>query len=134
MSNIILRSISALILIFIVGSVFLIGPNAVILMSGFITLVLFGETLKGIGGYRSNKILLASPFIGLVSPVFFYNHIIVIFLLAIILLISFNPKKFRFLRLSAFCYIFLAQYLFLTVICEIPNGLNLQQPCVVPFL
>ena len=107
---------------------FYIGPKAVSLLSGLVTLLLYFEALKGVGGHRNNKTLLALPLIGLVCPFFLDNEVATILLLAVVSIISLHPKELRWFRLIAVSYIFVSQYLFLKIICEIPEGLNIHQP------
>ena len=43
------------------------------------------------------------------------------------MIVAFYTSKQRWFRLISFSYIFISQYLFLTVICEIPDQLNIKQ-------
>ena len=97
-------------------------------LSGLVIFLLYFETVKALGGHTTNKLLLILPSFGLVSAFFVTNDLITVLLLLIILSVGFYPRKLRWFRLVAFLYIFVSQYLFLRIICEIPSELNIQQP------
>ena len=128
MSNLSLRLISGAILLLIILLAFYLGPKAVITLSGIVTFLLYAEILKATGGYKDNKFILLSPPICMASAFFVANYQIILFFLVLIVVIGLFSKNLRWLRLLAFFYVFVAQYLFLTIICEIPLLLNIHQP------
>jgi phosphatidate cytidylyltransferase len=120
--------ISGAILLLIILLAFYLGPKAVITLSGIVTFLLYAEILKAMGGYKDNKFILLSPLICMASAFFVTNYQIILFLFVLIVVAGLFSKNLRWLRLLAFFYVFVAQYLFLTIICEIPLFLNIHQP------
>ncbi len=97
------------------------------ILSGIISILLYSEVIRNLDGYKANKLLLFLPIIGLAEAFFISNIIFVFLLLVLVFILSFYPIKYRWFRLIAFSYIFISQYLFLTVICQIPDQLNINQ-------
>ena len=127
MSNFYWRVISAIFLILIVLACFYFRSSGVTILSGIISILLYSEVIRNLDGYKANKLLLFLPFIGLAEAFFVSDLIFVFLLFVLILIIAFYPSKQRWFRLISFSYIFISQYLFLTVICEIPDQLNIKQ-------
>ena len=127
MSNFYWRSISTILLISIVFAAFYFKSTGVSILSGIISILLYSEVIRNLDGYKANKLLLFLPIIG-ITEAFFVSDLILVFLLFVMVVIfGFYPSKNRWFRLISFSYIFISQYLFLTVICEIPDQLNIKQ-------
>ena len=107
---------------------FYIGTIGVTFLSILVALLLYLEALKNIGGYRNNKALLILPLFIPVHPFLLKDELTTILMLALVSIICLYPKERRWFRLITVSYIFVAQYLFLTIICEMPGELNIRQP------
>ncbi len=128
LSNLFLRLISAVILLLIVALSFFLGSTAVQALCGLVISILFWEIMQALGASKKNQLQLMLPIFGMLVPFFVNSNLVTLVFLLIIIGTSFHPAKFRWFRLLALLYIFIALYLFLTVICEISDELNIQQP------
>ena len=128
LSNFYWRVFSAIILLSIVLASFFFRSTGISILSGIISILLYLEVIRNLDGYKANKHLLCLPIIGLAEAFFASDFTIVFLLFVLVFIFGSYPSKHRWFRLISFSYIFISQYLFLVVICEIPDQLNIYQP------
>lgn len=128
MSNFTIRLISSFVLIFLIVFIFSFGKSLILPFCGLITFLLFLEINKSTLVFNNKNQILISPFLGLVTPFFLEKEVILLTICFIIFLLNIFNSQFRFLRIFSHIYVLSSLYLFLTLICNITETLNLIQP------
>ena len=128
MSNFFIRLISSVVLILLIFLAFNFGKFSIILFCSFTVFLLFLEINQATLNSNEKINYFSSPFLGLLAPFFLENKLFFLIICLIIFLINISNPKQRFLRIFSHFYILFSLYLFILIICNIPDTINLKQP------